>query len=503
MNSHKSFFGHPRGLATLFFTEMWERFSYYGMRALLVLFMVASIERGGLGLDDRTANAIYGLYTMFVYLLALPGGWIADRLLGLQKAVFYGGCIIAAGHILLALPYTESFFLGLLLIVIGTGLLKPNISSLVGRLYPIEEQARRDAGFSIFYMGINLGAFISPFITGYLGEKINWHYGFAAAGLGMILGLIQYKVTEKYLGTAGKEPVLEGTVDEIKKQKENTRLTLWIIGVFLLVLVVLLLTQVISIDPVLIARASTIIIFSSVVLYFIYVFLFEKLTLDEEKKLAVIGILFMFSAFFWAGYEQQGSSLNLFAERYTDRMLWGWKMPASWFQSAPPIFVVIFSMVVAWLWVWLSKRKLDPSTPVKFSFGLIFMGLGFAVMMWASWLLIADGIVGPEASPGWLIATYLLHTFGEICLYPVGLSAVTKLSPQKLGGQMMGVWFMSLAFGNLIAGLFAGEFDEKAIAAEPELLVNLFWMVVKVMLISGIIILLFSKSIRKWMGNIR
>jgi len=200
MNFDRTFFGHPRGLATLFFTEMWERFSYYGMRALLFLFMVASVESGGLGLDNKIGGAIYGLYAMLVYLLALPGGWIADKLLGLRKAVFYGGCIIAAGHFLLALAYTETFFLGLLFIVIGTGLLKPNISSLVGQLYPIDQQAKRDAGFSIFYMGINLGAFTSPFITGYLGENINWHYGFAAAGLGMILGVVQYKATENYLG---------------------------------------------------------------------------------------------------------------------------------------------------------------------------------------------------------------------------------------------------------------------------------------------------------------
>jgi proton-dependent oligopeptide transporter, POT family len=503
MNSDKSFFGHPRGLATLFFTEMWERFSYYGMRALLVLFMVASVESGGLGLDDKTSGAIYGLYAMFVYLLALPGGWLADKLFGLRKAVYYGGIIIAVGHILLALPFTETFFLGLLFIVIGTGLLKPNISSMVGQLYSENEQAKRDAGFSIFYMGINLGAFTSPFITGYLGEKINWHYGFAAAGLGMILGVIQYKATEHYLGNAGLEPTLEGSDAEKSKTKDTVRKSLWIVGVLLATFVALLMTHTITVDPVVIAQTSSIVLLSCVVVYFGYVFIFEKLTDDEEKKLAVIAILFIFSSIFWAGYEQQGSSLNLFAKRYTDRMIGDWEMPAAWLQSAPPIFVVIFSLVFAWLWVWLSKRNLDPGTPAKFSLGLLFTGGGFAVMMWASYLMVADGKVGAEASPNWLIITYLLHTFGEICLYPVGLSAVTKLSPRKLGGQMMGIWFMSLAFGNLIAGLFAGEFDENAIAADPNLLVDLFWTVVKVVIPSGIIILIFSKPIRKWMGNIR
>lgn len=502
-NTEKTFLGHPRGLATLFFTEMWERFSYYGMRALLVLFMVATVENGGMGLDDRTGNAIYGLYTMFVYLLALPGGWLADKFFGLRNAVFYGGCIITLGHICLALPFQESFFLGLLFIVMGTGLLKPNISSMVGELYPASEQSKRDAGFSIFYMGINLGAFSSPFITGFLGEHINWHYGFAAAGLGMLLGVIQYKATEKYLGDIGKAPVIEGSESSRAQTQNRIRLGLWAVGILLFILVTLLMTRTIVIDPVVIAQASSIVILCAVSLFFLYIFIFEKLSGDERKKLTVIGILFIFSAVFWAGYEQQGSSLNLFAKRYTDRMIFGWEMPASWLQTAPPIFVVLFSLVFAWLWVWLSKRNLDPSTPVKFSLGLIFMGLGFAVMMWASTRLIANGTLGAEAAPGWLIVTYLLHTFGEICLYPVGLSGVTKLSPSKLKGQMMGVWFMSLAFGNLIAGLFAGEFDEKAIAANPPLLVDLFEVVVKVTLISGAVILVFSKPIRKLMGGVR
>jgi POT family proton-dependent oligopeptide transporter len=499
MSFDRSFFGHPKGLATLFFTEMWERFSYYGMRALLLLFMVASVEEGGMGLDEKTSGAIYGLYTMFVYLLALPGGWLADKFFGLRKSIFYGGCIITLGHLLLAFPFTSTFFLGLLFIVIGTGLLKPNISSLVGELYPMDEQARRDAGFSIFYMGINLGAFIAPLITSYLGEKINWHYGFAAAGAGMFLGLVQFKLTEKNLGSAGLEPPkLDDPVAQQRREK-NIRAGIAVTFCLIALLAFLLITEKFSIDPLAMAKASTYLLIGSVVLYFLYVFIFEKLTTSEKKKIAVIGIFFLVSAMFYAGYEQQGSTLNLFAKRYTDLFAFGKEFPAGWFQSVPSIEIFMLVPFFAWLWIWLSKKNLNPSTPVKLALGLIFMGLGFAVMMGASEIVVA----GSKASPSWLIVTYLLHTFGEICLYPVGLSAVTKLSPSRLVGQMMGIWFMSLAFGNLSAGLFAGNFDDQSIARDPQLLIDLFWKVVKVMIISGIVIVAFAKPIRKLMGEIR
>jgi POT family proton-dependent oligopeptide transporter len=498
MNSDKTFFGHPRGLATLFFTEMWERFSYYGMRALLLLFMVDK-TRGGMALDDQTGGAIYGLYTMFVYLLALPGGWLADKFFGLRKSIFYGGCIIALGHFCLAFPFIETFFLGLLFIVMGTGLLKPTISSMVGELYPSNEQAKRDSGFSIFYMGINLGAFISPFITGYLGENINWHYGFAAAGVGMVMGLIQYKATEKHLGSAGLEP--SQLKDKTQQERRHNRIRngLIIFGVLLGLFVVLMSTRVIVIDPVTFAKGSGVIILISVVVYFVYVFVAENLEGEERKKVWAICILFVSTTMFYAGYEGQGSSLNLFADRYTDMFIGAFEMPASWLQSAPPIFVLIFVPVFAWLWIWLAKRNLNPSTPVKTSLGLIFMGIGYLVMMGASMIVIGGG----KPLPTWLIFTYMFHTFGEICLYPIGLSAVTKLSPQRLVGQMMGVFFMALALGNLVAGLFAGQFDNESITANPSLLLELFGLVVKITLISGIVVLIFSKPIRKLMGDIR
>lgn len=499
MSSDKSFFGHPRGLATLFFTEMWERFSYYGMRALLLLYMVAAIKDGGMGLDDRTGTSIYALYTMLVYLLALPGGWLADKFFGLRKAVFYGGCLITLGHICLALPFDETFFLGLLLIVMGTGLLKPNVSSLVGELYPANEGARRDSGFSIFFMGINLGATIGPLIVSYLGEDINWHYGFAAAAVGMFAGLVQYKLTERYLGDVGLHPSRLENPEKEASRRSNISKGLWVTMLVLFVFVLLLFTRVIIIDPFVIAKVSAYIIGGTLILYFLYLFLFENLSSVEKQRIVVVGILFVFSALFYAAFEQQGSSLNLFAERYTDRMIFGWEMPTGFLQSVPPIFVIIFAPVFAWLWIWLSKRNINPSTPVKFSLGLIFLGIGFAIMIGAAQIVVHHG----SPLPTWLTATYLFHEFGEICLYPVGLSAVTKLSPQRLVGQMMGVWFMSLAFGNLIAGLFAGEFDKEAIAANPHLLTNLFLKVTIVILSAGIIILLLNKPIKKLMHGIR
>jgi proton-dependent oligopeptide transporter, POT family len=495
MTPDKSFFGHPRGLSTLFFTEMWERFSYYGMRALLLLFMIAAVEDGGMGMDVKTGGAIYGLYTMFVYLLSLPGGWVADKLLGLRKAIFYGGCIIAAGHFLLAFPYPETFFLGLLLIVIGTGLLKPTASALVGEQYAINDQAGRDAGFSIFYMGINIGAFIAPLITSYLGENINWHYGFAAAGVGMVAGLIQFKLTEKNLGVTGLPPKRDASNPSQMHQERNVRLGVGVVLVLLAVFVTLLMTKTITINPITFAQSIGMAMLVCAVIYFVYVFLAEKLDLSEKKKVLAIFIIFIATTVFYMGYEGQGSSLNLFAEKYTDMFLGTFEMPAGWMQSFPAIFVVIFVPVFAWLWISLAKRNVNVSTPVKMALGLIFMGLGYVVMIGASMIVIG----GEKPLPTWLILTYMLHTFGEICLYPIGLSAVTRLSPKRLVGQMMGVFFMALALGNLAAGLFAGEFDDGAITANPNLLIDLFGLVAKITLIGGVVVLIISKPLLKLM----
>ncbi|MBL0739835.1 peptide MFS transporter [Chryseolinea lacunae] len=479
-----TFFGHPRGLATLFFTEMWERFSYYGMRALLMLFMITSAEKGGLGLNEDTGGAIYGIYTMMVYMLALPGGWIADNVCGLRKSVFYGACTICLGHLLMAFSNTETFFVGLLLIAVGTGLLKPNISSLVGELYAREENARRDSGFSIFFMGINIGAFVAPFITGYFGEKVNWHYGFALAGAGMLAGLVQYKITEKYL----PEERMTRTPEERKK---NAR-TLGIVSALVGLLVLALVFKIVVVDPVWIAKAFVYIIVGSAVLYFGYLLFVAGLDAAERRGVLAILSFFVMSVIFYMGYEQQGSSLNLFALRYTDLALGGFVMPASWLQAVPAVGVLIFAPFFAWLWLWLSKRNIDPAIPVKLSFGLLFISASFFVMTGAAYVVMQ----GQKALPLWLIFTYMLHTFGEICLYPVGLSAVKKLAPQKFAAQLMGVWFLSLSLGNLLAGLLTSNMSNERILRNPGAMVELFLGIAIGVGLAGIVMLVLSKRLR-------
>ncbi len=483
---------HPRGLYTLFFTEMWERFSYYGMRALLTLFMVDAV-RGGPGFSDETATAIYGLYTAFVYLLAVPGGWIADRLLGAQRSIWYGGIIIALGHFTLAIPRIEAFFIGLILVVSGTGLLKPNISAIVGQLYP-EGGSRRDAGFTIFYMGINLGAALGPIVCSTLGEKHNWHYGFAAAGVGMVIGLVQFKLTRHHLGSAGLEPHPRHHGARSSQTRD------WLIvavGVgAIMVLTVLGLTGLFRPDPVSLAQKTTYGIAGLGALFFASVFLFGKLDRDEKRRLFALLILLMAAALFWSGFEQAGSSLNLFAERYTDRTIdaFNYLVPAGWFQFLNPAFILIFSPVFASLWLTLSRRHLNPPTPVKFAMGLILLALGFLVMVAAAKLVAKRG----EVMPFWLIFTYLLHTWGELCLSPVGLSTVTKLAPERFVGQMMGLWFLSTSLGNLIAGLVAGQ-----VVSEASQMAGIFMQVVWFALAVGVVLLILAKPIQKLMAPIK
>lgn len=467
---------------------MWERFSYYGMRALLVLFMVDAV-RGGMGMTDKLATSIYGLYTAAVYLAALPGGWLADRLLGAQKAVWYGGIIIALGHFTLAIPGTKTFYLGLILVVLGTGLLKPNISAIVGELYS-EGDSRRDAGFTIFYMGINLGGFLGPLVCSVLGERVNWHYGFAAAGVGMVLGLVQYKLTQKHLGQAGLHP------GNRNRMGGKGRIALAVIAGAVVLLAGLALSGVIVINPIAVARNTTTAIVGVAVCYFLYVLLFLGLDLAEKKRVGVIIVLFLSSALFWAGFEQAGSSFNLFADRYTERSLGflHFIIPTGWFQALGPLFIVTFAPVMASLWMVLARRRVEPSLAVKFAFGLFLLGAGFLIMAGAAKIAAS----GNKAWPTWLIATYLLHTFGELCLSPVGLSSVTKLAPRRLVGQMMGVWFLATSLGNLIAGLLAGEVNGQAIQQMSGQYLRLVWMPVG----AGIVLLLLARTITK-MGRPR
>ena len=460
-----AFFGHPRGLSTLFFTEMWERFSYYGIRPLLVLFMTAAMLDGGFGFDRETASAIVGIYAACVYLASLPGGWIADRWLGLQRSIFYGGVLITAGHLAIGLSAfmaQGAFFVGLILIVAGTGLLKPNISAIVGELYP-DGGARRDAGFSIFYMGINLGAFLAPLITGYLGERVGWHYGFGAAGLGMALGLVTFKLR------AG------GTLGEIGSQvnaspAEQNRVRTIVIGVcsVIAVLVLLAMSGVFTINAPAIAARMRDIMLGLAVTYFIYLFLFAGLTTDEKKRVAVIVVLFIFATIFWSAFEQAPTSLNLFAADFTDRNLFGWEVPVLWLRSVNSLFVITFAPIFAWLWMSLGSKGLNPSSPAKFAFGLAAAGIGFYVMVAAANDVAASGGT-LKVSMWWLTVSYLFQTWGELALSPVGLSSMTKLAPKKFVGQMMGVWFMAAALGNLIAGIVGGHVDPERLDQMPAL----------------------------------
>ncbi|HEY0975122.1 MAG TPA: peptide MFS transporter [Solimonas sp.] len=491
--TEKTWAGHPRGLSTLFFTEMWERFSYYGMRAILVLAMVASVDSGGLGLDDPTATAIYGLYTAGVYLLAVPGGWIADRLTGQQDAVWYGGILIAAGHFTMALATHASFYVGLLLIVLGTGLLKPNISVLVGQLYRDDTGSRRDAGFSIYYMGINIGGFAGPLICGWLGERVGWHWGFGAAGVLMVLGLVQYKLTRGYLVDAGREPSQSG--DPARDARLRRRgWSAVAIGVGALVAVTVAgLSGALAIDAIALASAGVYVIVGGAAAFFAYVILFGGLDAAERKRVGVIAVFFIAAAVFWSGFEQAGSSFNLFADRYTDRLIFGWELPTSWLQSVNSLFIILLAPFFAALWINLGRRGLDPSIPLKFSLGLIQMGLGFLVLYFAALFVVQ----GEKVLPTWLILTYLLHTTGELCLSPVGLSAVTKLAPKRFVGQMMGTWFMGAALGNLIGGLIAGYFGDDSVAEMPQRFMTVFLTTAGL----GVLLALFVGPIKRLAGG--
>jgi len=480
-----SFFGHPGGLQTLFFTEMWERMSYYGMRALLVLFMTASLQEEGLAFTVASATAIYGLYTGAVYFMGLPGGWIADRLLGGQRAVWYGGIIIMSGHIVLAIPSDDTFFIGLILVVLGTGLLKPNISAMVGQLYSSED-ARRDSGYTIYYMGINIGSVIGYAVCGWLAPNMGYHWAFGAAAIGMLVGLIQYRQTLPKLGGVSDCPTVN------MSSKARTRswsvIALFLIG--LAVITTLTSMGIIHIDPVALAKKVAIAFTFIFVVYFGGIFFLGNLSSAEKKRMGALLLICIASACFWAGFEQAGSSLNLFGRDYTERMIGTFEIPPAWFQSANAFFIILLSPFFAALWINLGKRMLDPSYGAKCAIGLIIMATGFIVMFFAS-QIAASGL---KVAPYWLVMTYFLHTVGELCLSPVALSAVSKLSPRRFAGQMMGVFVLTYSIGNVIAGLLAGNFDPSRLDEMPSLYMQISLFSIAI----GIVALLVSLKTRFW-----
>lgn len=492
----RTLLGHPAGIATLFFVEMWERLSFYGMRALLILFLVDQVAHGGLGLDDRTASAIYGMYVGATYLACLPGGWVGDRVLGSQRAVLMGGIVITCGHLLLGFaPSTQVFFFGLLVIVIGTGLLKPNTTAIVAQLYP-EGGARRDAGFTIYYVAVNVGATLGPLIAGLLAVRYGWPAGFMTAAVGMAIGVLQYLWSRRLLGDAGRSPMSASNDAALAGTAPRAAMR-WIAlaAVVIAVLVVLLWSGVLHIDPLALQGLTTQAIIGITIVYFAYMLFGAGLTRIERQRVLALAVLFIASVLFWAGYEQTGSSLNLFAERYTDRALLGWEIPATWFQSLNPIYIVVFGPVFSALWVWLARRRLDPSTPLKFILGLLGMGAGFLVMAAAARLVAGGHMVGM----GWLTVTYLLHTWGELCLSPVGLSATSKLVPARFVSQSLGIFFVSLSLGNLLAGRIAGDFDPANLAAMPGQFMFIVWFAA----VSAVLLVIMMPLMRRWMAGVQ
>jgi POT family proton-dependent oligopeptide transporter len=487
--------GHPRGLATLFFTEMWERFSYYGMRALLLLYMTAALKAGGLGMSDVQGGAVYGLFTAAAYLANMPGGWIADRILGQRKSVFWGGVLISVGNFALALPAgMTTFYLGLLIICLGTGMLKTNCSTLVGALYQGDSSSRRDAAFSIYYVGINLGA-LSPLVVGTIGETVGYRWGFLVGGIGMVLGLIQYHLTGKWLGEAGMAPHPAAPREHKRAQRLLTGAL-----VTLGILVLLAIFGLLPIGIVQLANVTGAAMIALAIAFFGNVLLFGKLSTAEKKSVAVIAIFFVCAAVFWAGYEQAGSTLNLFARDHTDRSFLGsWfasgQHPVSWYQIAQALFVLGLAPVFAWIWISLGRRGRDPSAGAKFGLGLLQLGLSFLIMMVGAQTVLRTG---HRVLPVWLIATYLLQTTGEMCLSPIGLSNVTKLAPARYSAQMMGTWFLGAAIGNLAAGLIGGEIGSDVADMPAQ-----FLRMALIGGVSGCVMLALARPVRAWMGVTR
>jgi POT family proton-dependent oligopeptide transporter len=496
------FFGHPKGLSTLFFTEMWERFSYYGMRALLILFMTAPLAAGGLGFDTAKAGAIYGTYVSLVYITSLPGGWLADRFLGQRRATLYGGVLIMLGHISLAIPSMPSFYAGLGLVTLGTGLLKPNISTMVGELYTPEDE-RRDAGFSLYYMGINTGAFIAPLVCGWFAQseqfrgilgamgiapESSWHWGFAMAAVGMFFGLVQYLAGWKHLGSAGMYPAPPESPEAAHAQRRLLRIGLAVVAAIVVLVWALAAAGAVRITAQGVSNVLGVVLLLTTVAFFAWMFLAAHWTPEERKRLIVVLVLFVAALIFWSVFEQAGSTLNLFAQRATRTEAFGVSFPPSWLQSVAPFLLVVLSPVFAWIWWRLGPR--DPSSPTKFTIGLVCVSLSFAILV----IPAQAAEQGIRVSPLWLVATYFLHTVGELCLSPVGLSAMTRLAPARIVGLTMGVWFVALSVGNYLGGRVGGLYESFSLP-------QLFGVVALFAAAAAVVLALLIRPIRRMLAR--
>ncbi|WP_394212161.1 peptide MFS transporter [Psychrobacter piscatorii] len=484
--------GHPAPLRSLFFTEMWERFSYYSIRPLLVLFMVATVSSGGFGFDEVTASAIYGIFAGSLYLAAVPGGWLADNWLGQERALWWGSIMIALGHLCIALSAVFGmalFFVGLICIVLGSGLFKTCISVMVGALYP-KGDSRRDGGFTLFYMGINIGALLAALIVGVFKEKGMWHVGFGVGGLGMLVSLLIYRfVAQKNLTRFARAKGIDAEWEHSNDRYKN--IGRWVGGfVALLVAIVLLVsTGMVSFNPELVAEYMTYIIAAVVILYFAIMFISPRLDKTDKLRLLICFILIIGSTLFWSSFEQQPTSFNLFADRYTDLNVMGFEIPSIWFQSLNPLFILILAPIVSIIWVKLGNRGLEPSSMAKFALGMLLAAAGFALMIFASKSILAPG--AGLASPLWLVGSLLLLTLGELALSPVGLSSMTKLAPKGMQGQMMGLFFASIAMGNLVAAFFGGHVSADKIEGLP----TLFTTMTIFLVVSAVILLVLAKPI--------
>ncbi|MFC9116208.1 MULTISPECIES: oligopeptide:H+ symporter [Streptomyces] len=482
--SEKTFFGHPRGLATLFMTEMWERFSYYGMRALLPLYLVAP---GGLGLSAGTATAIYSVYLSLVYLLAMPGGWFGDRVWGPRKTVAVAGGIIMLGHLTLALPTSGTFYAGLGLVAIGSGLLKANISTMVGQLYKGPDDPRRDGGFTVFYMGINLGAFAAPLIIGTIGESVNWHLGFALAAVGMGLGVTQFLLGSRHLDA--QSSIVPKPLSAEEKSSTLRKAALWA-GIAVVAYAILGFSGHYTLNWVLVPLTLLGVIIPVMVLARIK--RDKDLDRTEQSKMSAYIWFFVAAAIFWMIYDQGGSTLSIFADSSAENSVLGWDFPVSWYQSVNPVLIMALAPVFAWIWLALNRRGKEPSTIVKFSSGLALVGVSFFLFL--APLSIAEG--GHKAAALWLVAIYFVQTVGELLLSPVGLSVTTKMAPAKYASQMMGVWFLAVTAGDATTGLLsiAGVDLNKTgiVALEATLAV-----------VAGVAIWMYRNKVKSLMGDVR